>query len=58
MCRLRVVTHLWKRHSPAYYANLYREHNLIGGHVIKLGPRNDQAAKEALQAWHGTNAFY
>jgi phosphoribosylformimino-5-aminoimidazole carboxamide ribotide isomerase len=30
---------------------LYRKHNLTGGHVIKLGPGNDAAAKEALAAW-------
>lgn len=41
------------RHPPAYYASLYRQHDLTGGHVIKLGPKNDEAAKEALQAWEG-----
>lgn len=30
---------------------MYREHNLLGGHVIKLGPGNDDPAKEALAAW-------
>ncbi|KAJ3290247.1 Enzyme that catalyzes the fourth step in the histidine pathway [Borealophlyctis nickersoniae] len=40
-------------HPPAYYANLYRENNLRGAHVIKLGPNNDAAAKEALAAWPG-----
>lgn len=38
-------------HSPAYFAELYRKHNLTGGHVIKLGPRNDEAATSAIQAW-------
>jgi hypothetical protein len=37
--------------------SLYREHELLGGHVIKLGPNNDTAAKEALAAWPGTTAF-
>lgn len=32
---------------------MYRQHNLRGGHIIKLGPGNDDAAKEALQAWPG-----
>lgn len=32
---------------------MYRENNLTGGHVIKLGPGNDQAAREALAAWPG-----
>ncbi|KAK9897512.1 Phosphoribosylformimino-5-aminoimidazole carboxamide ribotide isomerase [Cystobasidium minutum MCA 4210] len=36
---------------PSYFARLYREHNLRGGHIIKLGPGNDEAATEALQAW-------
>lgn len=39
--------------SPAHYANLYREHNLTGAHVIKLGPGNDEAARQALRAWPG-----
>lgn len=39
------------RHSPAYFARLYRQHNLSGGHVILLGKGNDQAAREALAAW-------
>lgn len=38
-------------HPPAYYATLYAQHDLRGGHVIKLGPGNDEAAAEALQAW-------
>jgi phosphoribosylformimino-5-aminoimidazole carboxamide ribotide isomerase len=35
------------------YARLYKENGLTGGHVIKLGPGNDEAAKEALIAWPG-----
>ncbi|RKP04667.1 hypothetical protein THASP1DRAFT_35477 [Thamnocephalis sphaerospora] len=35
----------------AYYAQLYRKHALVGGHVIKLGPGNEEAALEALRAW-------
>jgi hypothetical protein len=34
-----------------YFAELYKQHNLTGGHVIKLGPGNDEAAEEALAAW-------
>jgi hypothetical protein len=41
------------RHSSSYYAELYREHALEGAHVIKLGPGNDEAAREALRAWPG-----
>jgi len=39
--------------SPGYFANLYRKYGLEGGHVIKLGPGNDEAAREALAAWPG-----
>ena len=39
-------------HYPAgYYANIYRGDALKGGHVIKLGPGNDAAAREALAAY-------
>ncbi|KIP12705.1 hypothetical protein PHLGIDRAFT_61279 [Phlebiopsis gigantea 11061_1 CR5-6] len=38
---------------PAHYAELYREHELEGGHVIMLGKGNTDAAKEALAAWPG-----
>lgn len=37
----------------SWFAKLYRDDNLRGGHIIKLGPGNDVAAKEALQAWPG-----
>ncbi|KAF9780203.1 Phosphoribosylformimino-5-aminoimidazole carboxamide ribotide isomerase [Thelephora terrestris] len=39
--------------SPGYYARLYRKHELEGGHVIKLGKGNDEAARAALSAWPG-----
>ncbi|EJU06553.1 5-proFAR isomerase [Dacryopinax primogenitus] len=39
--------------SPAYYAQLYKDNDLTGGHVILLGPGNDAAAREALAAWPG-----
>lgn len=37
--------------SSAYFAAMYRRDNLTGGHVIKLGAGNTEAAKKALQAW-------
>jgi phosphoribosylformimino-5-aminoimidazole carboxamide ribotide isomerase len=37
----------------AHYATLYRENDLRGAHVIMLGPGNEAAAKEALNAWRG-----
>ncbi|KAJ3125612.1 Enzyme that catalyzes the fourth step in the histidine pathway [Physocladia obscura] len=44
-------TNFVSSHSASYYAELYRTHGLTGAHVIKLGPGNDHAAKEALAAW-------
>jgi phosphoribosylformimino-5-aminoimidazole carboxamide ribotide isomerase len=38
---------------PAWFAETFRRDALIGGHVIKLGPGNDEAAREALAAWPG-----
>src|SRR5687768_9674719 len=35
------------------FAGKFRSDQLTGGHVIKLGPGNDEAAKEALAAWPG-----
>ena len=37
----------------SYYAELYKTNRLDGAHVIMLGPGNDNAAKEACQAWPG-----
>ncbi len=37
--------------SAEYYARLYRKNSLKGGHIIKLGPGNDQIAREALAAY-------
>lgn len=40
--------------QPAeYYGDLYRKDALTGGHVIKLGPNNDVAARAALAAYPG-----
>ena len=40
-------------HSAGYYANLYRDTNCLGAHVIMLGPGNEEAAREALASWPG-----
>ncbi len=39
--------------SAAWFAELYRRDELLGGHVILLGPGNDVAAREALAAYPG-----
>ncbi|KAF2624016.1 Phosphoribosylformimino-5-aminoimidazole carboxamide ribotide isomerase [Macroventuria anomochaeta] len=46
-------TNWTSEHPSAYYAALYKEHGLAGAHVIMLGPGNDAAAQEALEAWRG-----
>jgi phosphoribosylformimino-5-aminoimidazole carboxamide ribotide isomerase len=38
---------------PSHYSRMYRRDNLIGGHVIMLGPGNEEAARDALSAWPG-----
>ena len=40
-------------HTADWFAKKYRLDGLSGGHVIKLGPGNDEAAKEALAAFPG-----
>lgn len=37
--------------DAAYYASLYRQHALTGGHVIALGPGNEAEVLKALAAW-------
>ena len=40
--------------KPArWFAEMYREDQLTGGHVIQLGSGNETAASEALMAWPG-----
>ncbi|MCK4563366.1 MAG: phosphoribosylformimino-5-aminoimidazole carboxamide ribotide isomerase [Verrucomicrobia bacterium] len=46
-------TNFVSEQSPAWYAELYKSDGLTGGHVIKLGSGNDEAAREALAAWPG-----
>lgn len=38
---------------PSWFARTFLEDRLTGGHVIKLGPGNEEAAREALAAWPG-----
>lgn len=39
--------------DPCYYSKLYKKDNLRGGHIIKLGPDNEEAALDALKGWPG-----
>ncbi|MCP4136578.1 MAG: phosphoribosylformimino-5-aminoimidazole carboxamide ribotide isomerase [bacterium] len=46
-----VETNFVSDKDPAWFAELYKKDSLTGGHVIKLGPGNDDAAKQALAAY-------
>ena len=35
----------------SHFAKLYRDNDLKGAHVIMLGPGNEEAAQDALNAW-------
>ena len=47
------VTNFESERSSAYYAHLYQKDQLAGGHVIALGPGNQDAALAALRAFPG-----
>ncbi|KAH7267374.1 uncharacterized protein BKA55DRAFT_555419 [Fusarium redolens] len=46
-------TNYVSQHPPAHFAQLYRDNELTGAHVIMLGSGNEGPAKEALEAWPG-----
>lgn len=46
-------THFVSDLGPSHFAALYRDDGLEGGHVIRLGAGNDEAAREALGTWPG-----
>lgn len=46
-------TNFVSEHDAAWYGALYRQDGLTGGHIIMLGPDNEQAAKSALAAYPG-----
>ena len=46
-------TNFVSNQSAVSFAELYRRDNLLGGHVIMLGPGNDQEARAALAAFPG-----
>ena len=47
------VENFVSQESPAYYAELYWKDGLTGGHLILLGPGNENAAREALSVHPG-----
>ena len=40
-------------HSADWFASKYKNDKLFGGHVIQLGPGNEEAARRALSAFSG-----
>lgn len=48
-----VDTNFTSEKSSSYFAELYRRDELLGGHVIALGPGNEEAAKSALGSYPG-----
>ncbi|KXN72896.1 phosphoribosylformimino-5-aminoimidazole carboxamide ribotide isomerase [Conidiobolus coronatus NRRL 28638] len=44
-------TNFVSEHPSSYFAKLYKQFHLEGAHIIKLGPRNDEAAEEALKEY-------
>jgi phosphoribosylformimino-5-aminoimidazole carboxamide ribotide isomerase len=47
----RLETNFEAEKPAEWYARLYRQARLTGGHIIQLGGGNQQAAKAALAAW-------
>jgi phosphoribosylformimino-5-aminoimidazole carboxamide ribotide isomerase len=46
-------TNFVSERSAAWFAELYRRDGLTGGHVIMLGPGNEESARAALAAYPG-----
>ena len=50
-------TNFVSTHNAAYYAKLYQQHQLTGGHVIALGPNNQPQVLATLAAYPGGLQF-
>lgn len=46
-------TNFVSERSSAWFAELYKKDELVGGHIIMLGPGNEDAARAALRAYPG-----
>ena len=46
-----VIENFTSEHDSSYYAELFQQNKLTGGHVIMLGAGNEEAAIRALQAY-------
>ncbi len=49
----RLQTNFVSQHPAAWYAELYKRDGLKGGHIIMLGPGNDEQVEAALEAYPG-----
>ena len=49
----RLITNYASDRPASWYAESYRKDDLSGGHVIRLGQGNDDAAREAVSTWPG-----
>ncbi|HIJ89493.1 MAG: phosphoribosylformimino-5-aminoimidazole carboxamide ribotide isomerase [Desulfobulbaceae bacterium] len=49
----RLTTNFASDQPASHYAAMYKHDGLFGGHVIMLGPGNEAAATDALQAFPG-----
>lgn len=49
----RLRTNFISDHSAAWFAELYKRDGLMGGHVVMLGPGNENEARAALRAFPG-----
>lgn len=49
----QLVENFTAEHGASYYAELFKADHLTGGHVIMLGPGNEEPAREALMAYPG-----
>jgi phosphoribosylformimino-5-aminoimidazole carboxamide ribotide isomerase len=48
-----MATNFASTRPASWYAEMYRRDSLTGGHVIMLGPGNDESAADALKAYPG-----
>ena len=46
-----LCTNFESERPAGFYADRYRQDGITGGHLIKLGPNNDEAARQALAAY-------
>lgn len=49
-----VIENFISEHDSTYFARMFKRDNLVGGHVIMLGPNNTEAALSALAAYPGS----